>query len=396
MALRARATTVSDMDNLTGTENPNLIGKRYQAPNQQKTARAALGDVRNKQTRSVSLSDNNKLKEAQKPGIQKPKRVPAALKENEVQKVVKNDVEQMETSKLEADQMEQEQIIDIDKDDADNPQLVVEYVMDIYKYLRFLEKEQNIKTDYLAGQQVILPKMRTVLVDWLIGVQVQFKLLPETVYTAVAILDRYLMNHVGDVSRNTLQLVGVTAMLIASKYEEIYAPEVKDFVYITDKAYSDKQILDMELRVIKALKFDLGRPLPLHFLRRASKAGEVEAVTHTLAKYIMELSLTDYSLVAEPPSRLAASSLALAVRILDPGLTSMKEVWTPSLKYYTMYELKDLESTMVKLANVLLAAPSSKHTTVFIKYSNRKFLKIARIPALDDPVVKEIAAGNIK
>ena len=56
------------------------------------------------------------------------------------------------------------------------------------------------------------------------------------------------------------------------------------------------------------------------FFRRASKAGEVEAVTHTLAKYIMELSLTDYSLVAEPPSRLAASALALAIRILEPGM----------------------------------------------------------------------------
>ena len=48
MALRARATTVSDMENVTGLENPNLAGKRYQAPNQVKTARAALGDVRNK------------------------------------------------------------------------------------------------------------------------------------------------------------------------------------------------------------------------------------------------------------------------------------------------------------------------------------------------------------
>lgn len=393
MALRARATTVSDMENMTGLENPNLAGKRYQAPNQNKTARAALGDVRNKQTRSVSLSENKGGKPAQKPAFTKPTRV---IREKEIEAPKQNEIEQMETSKLEMDQeMEQEQIVDIDKEDADNPQLVVEYVMDIYKYLRFLEREQNVNTDYLAGQQVILPKMRSVLVDWLIGVHMQFKLLPETVYTAVAILDRFLMNGVTSISRNTLQLVGVTAMLIASKYEEIYAPEVKDFVYITDKAYTDKQIMEMELKVIKSLKFNLGRPLPLHFLRRASKAGEVEAVTHTLAKYIMELSLTDYSLVAEPPSRLAASALALAVRILEPGLTSMTEVWTPSLKYYTQYELSDLYGTMQKLAAVLVAAPTAKLNTVFSKYSARKFLKIARIPALDEPVVKEIASGNI-
>lgn len=39
-----------------------------------------------------------------------------------------------------------------------------------------------------------------------------------------------------------LQLVGCTAMLIASKYEEIYAPEVRDFVYISDKAYTREQV----------------------------------------------------------------------------------------------------------------------------------------------------------
>ena len=64
-------------------------------------------------------------------------------------------------------------------------------------------------------------------------------------------------------------------MLIASKYEEIYAPEVADFVYITDNAYSKNEILDMEVTILKTLDFNLGNPLCLHFLRRDSKAGNV-------------------------------------------------------------------------------------------------------------------------
>merc|ERR1712025_1445013 len=132
-----------------------------------------------------------------------------------------------------------------------------------------------------------------------------------------AILDRFLQVEVGSITRNKLQLVGVAAMLVASKYEEIYAPEVKDFVYITDRAYTEKDILRMEVRILAALNFDLGRPLPLHFLRRASKAGGVEAATHTLAKYIMELSLGSYNMCSVPPSVLAASALALAMRSLD-------------------------------------------------------------------------------
>ena len=147
-----------------------------------------------------------------------------------------------------------------------------------------MESVQNVKADYLADQTEILPKMRGVLIDWLIGVHLQFHLLQETLYTTVAILDRYLQYDVKKISRSKLQLVGVASMLIAAKYEEIYAPEVKDFVYITDRAYTERDILKMEIRVLAVLNFNLGRPLPLHFLRRASKAGGVEAATHTLAK----------------------------------------------------------------------------------------------------------------
>ena len=147
-----------------------------------------------------------------------------------------------------------------------------------------MENVQNVKEDYLAVQTEILPRMRAVLIDWLIGVHLQFHLLQETLYTTVAILDRYLQHDVKKISRSKLQLVGVASMLIAAKYEEIYAPEVKDFVYITDRAYSERDILRMEIRILAVLHFNLGRPLPLHFLRRASKAGGVEAATHTLAK----------------------------------------------------------------------------------------------------------------
>ena len=76
-------------------------------------------------------------------------------------------------------------------------------------------------------------------------------------------------------SKSKLQLVGVTSMLLASKYEEMYAPETNDFVYITDNAYTKSDIHKMECLILKSLDFNLGRPLPLHFLRRNSKAGEV-------------------------------------------------------------------------------------------------------------------------
>jgi len=78
--------------------------------------------------------------------------------------------------------------------------------------------------------------MRSILIDWLVDVHLKFKLLPETLFITVNIIDRFLEKQ--RVSKSRLQLVGVTALFVASKYEEIYPPELKDFVYITDRAYS--------------------------------------------------------------------------------------------------------------------------------------------------------------
>jgi len=97
--------------------------------------------------------------------------------------------------------------------------------------------------------------MRAILVDWLVEVHLKFKLVPESLYLTVNLIDRYLERE--QVNRQKLQLVGVTAMLIACKYEEIYPPIVKDFVYITDNAYTKEEILEMERKMLSVLDFNI-------------------------------------------------------------------------------------------------------------------------------------------
>jgi len=396
MSSRARA--------ISHTENQGpaaaAMGKRAvgQAGKGALQPRAALGTINTNRLASSSTEQPAKeqiLKPARLGGLRNvqpkevaPAPVPAPKKAEDV-------AEKMDMSVV-ADEVEvmEAEVEDIDAEDVRNPQLVTGYVNDIYRYLRHLEVEQGVAADYLAGQAVILPKMRGVLVDWLVGVHLQFHLLQETLFTTVAILDRFLMADVTNISRQKLQLVGVAAMLIAAKYEEIYAPVVKDFVYITDHAYTEKDILKMEIKVLSVLKFDLGRPLPLHFLRRASKAGGVDTATHTLAKYIVELSLGVYSLCHIPPSKLSAAALALAMRLLEPGAT-LATLWGPSLHHYTRYTMDQLFPVVVPLAEALFMAPSSKHATVYTKYTNKKFMKISRIPVLEDPVLRKIAKGEM-
>ena len=108
-------------------------------------------------------------------------------------------------------------------------------------------------------------------------------------------------------------------MFVASKYEDMYPPGIGDFAFVTDNTYTKFQIRQMEMKILRALNFSLGRPLPLHFLRRASKIGEVDVELHTLAKYLMELTMLDYDMVHFPPSQIAAGAFCLALKILDNG-----------------------------------------------------------------------------
>jgi len=394
MALRSRAFSTNNVENVIG--NP-IQGKRglQSSVGTTNLQRSALGEIKN---RALSVSSNIEgkgLKPLVKPTLSKKTQEKENADCSEKAKVAP--IESMDISNVveTVAHEEIEQIEDIDTEDAGNPQLVVEYVQDIYNYLRHVERIQNVEKDYLSGQTEILPKMRAVLVDWLIGVHLQFHLLQETLYTTIAIIDRYLQIEIprSGVARSKLQLVGVAAMLIAAKYEEIYAPEVKDFVYITDRAYTEREILKMEVKILSTLKFDLGRPLPLHFLRRASKAGGVEAVTHTLAKYIMELSLGAYTMCSVPPSKLASAALALSMKVLEPSIT-LEEAWSKTLVHYTKYSIEQLMSTIQELSSLLMTAPHNKLATVYQKYSNKKFMKIARIPSLDETLLRAIANGD--
>uniref|UniRef100_H0VRG8 G2/mitotic-specific cyclin-B1 n=1 Tax=Cavia porcellus TaxID=10141 RepID=H0VRG8_CAVPO len=235
-------------------------------------------------------------------------------------------------------------VSDVDAEDGADPNLCSEYVKDIYAYLRQLEEEQSVKPKYLLGQEVT-GNMRAILIDWLVQVQMKFRLLQETMYMTVSIIDRFMQNSC--VPKKMLQLVGVTAMFIASKYEEMYPPEIGDFAYVTNSTYTKHQIRQMEMKILRVLNFALGRPLPLHFLRRASKIGEVDVEQHTLAKYLMELSMLDYDMVHFPPSQIAAGAFCLALKILDNGEWTIKNKYATS-KHAKISTLPQLNCVLVK------------------------------------------------
>ena len=183
-------------------------------------------------------------------------------------------------------------------------------------------------------------------------------------------------------------------MFIASKVEEMYAPEINDFVYITDNAYTAADIRQMELRMLSSLGFNFSRPLPLHFLRRNSKAGDVDVLQHTVAKYLIEISLLEYDMAHYPPSLLAAAALFLSLRLLEPEAT-LANTWTPTLQHYSSYTAKDMLPVVCKLAQVLTRRDESKLQAVHTKYMNKKFMKVASMGDLQGDVVQKLARKQL-
>ncbi|XP_066354812.1 transcription initiation factor TFIID subunit 6b-like [Miscanthus floridulus] len=86
--------------------------------------------------------------------------------------------------------------------------------------------------------------------------------------------DRFLARET--VVRKKLQLVGVTAMLLACKYEEVSIPVVEDLILICDRAYTRADILEMERRIANTLNFNMSVPTPYCFMRRFLKAAQSE------------------------------------------------------------------------------------------------------------------------
>ncbi|XP_056135369.1 G2/mitotic-specific cyclin-B2-like [Lampris incognitus] len=376
-----------------GTENPTQKGKAVKGPK-----RAVFGELTNVPVAAVNTKKNGSDEAATK-SLLKRKTKQTAVQHGRPPKADEILPSSIQEESAGVSMMEEElyqafsetllDVEDIDKNDSDMPQMCSEYVKDIFVYLRSLEEQQAVRPKYMQGYK-INGRMRAVLVDWLIEVHANFQLLQETLYLTVAVLDRFLQVH--PISQQKLQLVGVTAMFLASKYEEMDCVDVGDLAYVTDNSFSNAQILEMERVIFRQLNFNLGRPLPIHFLRRASKASNSNVETHILAKYLMELTLLDYDMVHYRPSEIAAASLYLAQLLFD------ELPWSSTQKHYTTYDeihLKPIGQHIAKNV-VIMNEEKTKFQAVKGKYSCDKLIKVSLAPQLKSPVLTNMAAPLLK
>ncbi|CAE8627799.1 unnamed protein product [Polarella glacialis] len=219
------------------------------------------------------------------------------------------------------------------KDHGQDAQLqsVAEYLPEIFDQLFREETAGMPDSGYMEQQADINAKMRAILIDWLVEVHMKHRLQTETLYLTVNLIDRYLARAL--VLRKRLQLVGVVAMFIASKFEEVDPPRVKDFVYITDNTYTKEELLSMECTMLATLDFQIVVPTPAHFLDHLLRANRCEETHGKLTEYILELTLIHVRFtVCYAPSHLVAAAL-----MLSNELMGRVPVWPASMEQQTRH-----------------------------------------------------------
>mmetsp|Transcript_1663 Transcript_1663/g.3573 ORF Transcript_1663/g.3573 Transcript_1663/m.3573 type:complete len:257 (-) Transcript_1663:121-891(-) len=187
--------------------------------------------------------------------------------------------------------------------------------------------------NYISYQPDLKPIMRSVTWDWLVRVHWKFDLHQRTLFLTANYLDRYLSRV--QTSRHRLQLAGVTAMFVASKYEEVFVPESADFIYMTDRAYSKGDLFAMERDMLRELDYRLSVPTQLDFLMEMAQEANANQHSILLATYLLELSILELDYLHHPPDLQAAAALFLALKILCRNQT-----W--SVKSFSLSELRPL------------------------------------------------------
>nr|AFK37644.1 unknown [Lotus japonicus] len=272
---------------------------------------------------------------------------------------------------------------DIDADSED-PQLCGLYATDIYNNFRVAELSRR-PSFMETVQRDITQSMRAILVDWLVEVSEEYKLGADTLYLTVYLIDWFLSKNY--IERPRLQLLGITCMLIASKYEEINAPRIEEFCFITDNTHTKEEVLKMETEVLKSSAYQLFAPTTKTFLRRFLRAAQASSKNPSLeleylANYLAELTLMNYGFLNFLPSMIAASAVFLARWTLDQS----SHPWNPTLQHYASYKPSDMKTTVLALQDLQLNIDGCPLTAIRTKYTQEKFKGVA---ALTSPKLLE-------
>ena len=266
-----------------------------------------------------------------------------------------------------------------------NVQIPKDYLNVIYYNLLNEEKEnrKNFKAEYnyMNSQKEITEQMRSILIDWIIDVHGKFGFCDETLYMTVSIIDRY--SSIKKITRNEYQCLGITALMISCKHEEINVPKVEDFIYITDNAYTKQEVFNMEIDILDKLKYNLLYPSPIKFYEYLSLHFGFDKKKHFLGKYLMETFLLDLICIKYKPSIISCACIYIVMKFFK-----MKNYKESYLKKWYMIEGKEgfelengcgVKDCAQELCNFVDNIGSTKYLSCQKKYSSDDYCNISKL-----------------
>lgn len=254
-----------------------------------------------------------------------------------------------------------------------DPQIPYEYLKDIHNTLSYEEILVPTLFGYMKSQTEINEQMRAILVDWIIEIHARFNLKEETLFLCVNLIDRFLKTEA--IQKNKLQLLGVSSIMIACKQEEIYSPSIKDFLFITDNAYSKNEIFEMEYRILKNLEFNIVFPSSLRFYELISLDFNFTDKQYHFGLYLLELYLIDYRMTKFLPSVIACTAAYIVMKFFKlPNYTRIYTNWNKNTNSSSL--IKDCAREICFLVDNINGS-SLKATKK--KFSQEKYAKVSLI-----------------
>lgn len=251
-----------------------------------------------------------------------------------------------------------------------NSKLVHEYTKDIMSNLRQEEISIDLSKDFLKHQVESTQHSRAILINWLISIHRYLKLLTETLHLAVSMIDRYL--HKKSVSKYQLQLLGVTCLYLAAKYEEIYPPEFSKFLKICENAYSKTQVILMEKEILKVIDFRINVPTSWVFFVKWTDSLGLHKLEMSMGQYLIELSLVEAGMCRFRPSLKAACAIFIGQRQFKKDVG-----WR--LQGVTGYSEVDVKECMGEMMQILQLARFCPLKSVREKFSTHEFESVSSL-----------------
>ncbi|XP_066438165.1 cyclin-P [Eleutherodactylus coqui] len=250
-----------------------------------------------------------------------------------------------------------------------------DYVIDIFSSM--IKQQSKHVIQAVDIPKAVTTEMRTVLVDWLVQVHEYLGLQEETLYLAMYLMNTYMKVH--KIRTCFLQLLAASCLFIACKMEETLIPEPAELCFMMEDAFSKKELLKMERKVLHRLNFQLHYTQPLYFLRLLSVTGKYPENVKYLAMYFMELTLLEADGAMIEPALLASGALSLAQLVSRESETLSAD----EMGYGPIYSYSDADLSLPRqLMGKAALRASSESKSTWQKYSRPQKHGVSTGPAM--------------